>query len=167
MSSNADGSIHHIGVKCRVKWFNQFKGYGFVEMEDAPGDIFLHFSVLDEAGIKKLSNGDIVLCDVDGEGDRQKVISITKILQLNKYEVSGRKPEKITAKIKWFNPAKGFGFAMMESGEDVFIHASLFRKLRKESLEHGSEVTMLVRYTNLGYEAVELLDVIEPTRESE
>ena len=75
MSKSAKKTKCYSGVKCRVKWFNQFKGYGFVEMEDRPGDVFLHFSVLDQAGIKKLNNDDIIICDID-EAEFVKLLNL-------------------------------------------------------------------------------------------
>lgn len=145
-------------VACKVKWFNQFKGYGFVETDDIDGDIFLHFSVLDESGIKKLNNDDIVKCDIESSEKGTKVVKITGILQQNKYEIGdNKKPEKMEAIMKWFNPAKGFGFATLPSGDDVFIHTTLLKKHRVESIEHGTTLKLLVRNTNFGYEAVDIL----------
>lgn len=45
----------------------------------------------------------------------------------------------------------------MKTGEDVFIHASLLEKNRLESIEHGQTITLVVRYTNFGYEAMDLI----------
>lgn len=149
--------IRYSKVKCRIKWFNQFKGYGFVEIENVPGDVFVHFSVLNKAGIDKLSNNDVITCDVE-KGDRGlQVTNVYGIVCLNKYEIADREPELVDAVMKWFNPAKGFGFAQMRTGEDVFIHASLLKKRQIESLEHGQKMKIFVRYTNFGYEAMELI----------
>jgi len=43
----------------RVKWFNDSKGYGFIET-DAGHDVFVHFSAIESAGFKSLSEGDRV-----------------------------------------------------------------------------------------------------------
>lgn len=157
MSENAEKTKYLSEVKCRVKWFNQFKGYGFVEIVGHPGDIFLHFSVLDQSGIQKLSNDDIIICDIEAADRGLKVTKIREIAQLNKYEIADIKPKKIKAVMKWFNPAKGFGFAQMETGEDIFIHASLLKKNHLESIEHGQPLVLLAHFTNFGYEAIEIL----------
>ncbi|MDR2107039.1 MAG: cold shock domain-containing protein [Holosporaceae bacterium] len=59
--------------------------------------------------------------------------------------------------MKWFNPSKGFGFALMESGEDVFIHSSLLKRHKKLEIEPGEEIRMIIRKTNFGYEAVDII----------
>jgi CspA family cold shock protein len=43
----------------RVKWFNNDKGYGFIDFKENE-DIFVHYSAIDKEGYKTLSEGQLV-----------------------------------------------------------------------------------------------------------
>ena len=43
-------------VNGTVKWFNESKGYGFIEQESGP-DVFAHFSAIESEGYKTLAEG--------------------------------------------------------------------------------------------------------------
>ena len=144
-------------VTGKVKWYNQFKGYGFLSVEGIHEDVFLHFSVLNKSGIKNLCNDDIILCNIVKTGKGYQVAAIMELTHSNKYEIAGRAPETVTVTMKWFNPAKGFGFAQLESGEDVFIHSNLLKKHKMTAIEPGTKLSILMHYTNFGYEAIDLL----------
>lgn len=45
--------------KGTVKWFNDAKGFGFIEQEGGP-DVFVHFSAIEMDGFKTLTQGDPV-----------------------------------------------------------------------------------------------------------
>ena len=48
--------------------------------------------------------------------------------------------ERETGTVKWFDNAKGFGFIVRESGDDVFVHFSSIRGEGYRSLEEGQQV---------------------------
>lgn len=47
----------------RVKWFNDSKGFGFLEQENGD-DVFVHFSAINGEGFKTLAEGDSVQFEV-------------------------------------------------------------------------------------------------------
>ncbi len=47
-----------------VKWFNNSKGYGFIEQEDGP-DVFVHHSAINADGFKTLDEGARVTFDIE------------------------------------------------------------------------------------------------------
>jgi len=46
-----------------VKWFNDAKGFGFIEQDNGP-DVFVHFSQIQGDGFKSLAEGDRVRFEV-------------------------------------------------------------------------------------------------------
>lgn len=44
-----------------VKWFNNSKGFGFIEPDEGGDDIFVHYSVIQSDGFKTLKEGQRVL----------------------------------------------------------------------------------------------------------
>ena len=47
-----------------VKWFNDQKGFGFIEQENGP-DVFVHHSAINASGFKSLREGDRVTFEVE------------------------------------------------------------------------------------------------------
>jgi CspA family cold shock protein len=47
-----------------VKWFNEKKGFGFIQQEDGQ-DLFVHYSSIDMPGFKNLAEGDEVSFDIE------------------------------------------------------------------------------------------------------
>ena len=63
--------------KGTVKWFNDAKGYGFIQQDDGP-DVFVHFSAIAGEGYKGLAEGQRVEFDVVGGDKGPKAANVVK-----------------------------------------------------------------------------------------
>jgi CspA family cold shock protein len=48
----------------RVKWFNDSKGFGFIEQPESGKDVFVHFSAIQDEGFKSLKQGQEVSFEI-------------------------------------------------------------------------------------------------------
>ncbi len=48
-----------------VKWFNDKKGYGFIEQSNGSGDIFVHYSSITMSGFRTLAEGEKVSFEIE------------------------------------------------------------------------------------------------------
>ncbi len=58
-----------------VKWFNESKGFGFIEQESGK-DIFVHFSAIQGDGFKTLNDGQSVEFDVTQDEKGEKAVNV-------------------------------------------------------------------------------------------
>ena len=61
-----------------VKWFNDRKGYGFIEQEDGP-DVFVHHSGINAAGFKTLREGERVTFDIEQGNKGPAAVNVTTV----------------------------------------------------------------------------------------
>lgn len=61
----------------KVKWFNNAKGYGFIEKEDG-GDVFVHYSAIQGEGYKTLSEGERVEFEISQGEKGPQAINVLK-----------------------------------------------------------------------------------------
>ncbi len=50
-----------------VKWFDEIKGYGFIQPDDGGKDVFVHISAVQQAGLRGLAEGQKVTFDVEND----------------------------------------------------------------------------------------------------
>ena len=172
----ADASNHQT-VACRVKWFDPKKGFGFLVPEGGGSDILLHANVLSATGRSTLADGVLVEAEIvesDGRwqaqsivaihaGDSQTVPSLTQFATLD--------PEALRAlpyqpaRVKWYDPAKGIGFAnVFGMDDDVFLHVEVLRAAGIASLETGEAVALRTVQGDRGWMAVAVTDWLGFTR---
>ncbi len=60
-----------------VKWFNDAKGFGFIEQDNGP-DVFVHFSAIQGEGFKSLQEGDRVRFEVTQGQRGPQASNVTK-----------------------------------------------------------------------------------------
>ena len=68
-------------MKGKVKWFNDSKGYGFIEggKEGSEDDVFVHYSAIQGNGFKTLKEGEDVEFELEDTERGKKAINVVKI----------------------------------------------------------------------------------------
>lgn len=69
--------------------------------------------------------------------------------------------ERFIGTVKWFNPAKGYGFIGRENGEDVFVHFSAIEMQGYRQLKEGQKVEFSVEKGPKGLQAANVTPVEE------
>jgi cold shock protein len=154
-----------------VKWFNPEKGFGFVELADGAGDVFLHIAVLDAAGYETVEPGTKLSVQIGWGQKGRQISAVLGVDTSTAVEPRGKARTPFGGRqradaasaldaegtVKWFNPAKGFGFVACDDGEkDVFVHISVVERAGLRELAEGQRLSMKIVKTPKGREAISL-----------
>ena len=63
----------------KVKFFNTFKGFGFIEPQDGGKDIFIHVSEVENSGLRSLHEGEKVTFETEETKGKTSAIKIKRI----------------------------------------------------------------------------------------
>lgn len=162
----AEGEILVIG---RMKWFDPGRGFGFLVDDEGGQDVLVHGNVVRKFGQGSLAEGTRVVVEV-AETDRgrqaTRVVSIdtgsdvtvppiADLCSLSQAELMQLPP--VPARVKWFDRAKGFGFAnIFGKREDVFLHIEVVRHSGFADLIQGEAIGMRVVDGRRGLMAAQL-----------
>lgn len=140
-----------------VKWFDPAKGYGFILNDAGGADILLHANVLRNFGRSSVADHSRVVVQVQST---TRGLQAVEILEVHPPEGDGSPPiEDLDAdiirqldslplqpaRVKWFDKAKGFGFAnIFGHSDDVFIHIEVLRHSGFSDLVLGEAIGLRV-----------------------
>lgn len=154
----------------QVKWFDPTKGFGFVLSEEGGPDILLHANVLRNFGQGSVVDGSAITIVVQ---DTQRGLQATEVLAITPPEAEDSlplrdmvefTPEDIAnkpiepARVKWFDKAKGFGFAnVFGNNDDVFVHVEVLRRSGLSDLQSGEAIGLRMVDGERGRMAIEVI----------
>ncbi len=68
----------------KVKWFNNAKGYGFIEHQPGSRDVFVHYTAIREDGYKTLKEGQVVEFDIADGPRGPQAENVTKMAEMQR-----------------------------------------------------------------------------------
>jgi len=152
-----------------IKWFDPAKGFGFVVADTGGPDILLHANVLRNFGQGSIADGSRVTIEVQKTDRGLQALEIFEIVPPEDDgspvlgDMEHVTPEEIAdmelfpARVKWFDKAKGFGFAnVFGDGRDVFLHIEVLRRSGMADLTTGEAVGLRWIDGDRGLLAVEI-----------
>jgi CspA family cold shock protein len=155
----------------RMKWHDPDKRYGFVELSDGSGDVFLQTTALAGIGMSSLQPGETLEVRV---APGQRGPQVTEVISVDSSTAtppgsrrksfrsrSDLRPTEARVQeigmVKWYNAAKGFGFIVLDdSGKDVFVHASALKRAGIVNLNEGQRVYVGIAEVRKGPEAASI-----------
>ena len=153
----------------RVKWFDPMKGFGFVVADEGGPDILLHANVLRNFGQSSVADGAEIAILVQNTHRGMQAVEVLSIvppveaeappledLAMMSAEKLGALPLE-PARVKWFDKAKGFGFAnVFGKPDDIFVHIEVLRRSGLADLQPGEAVGLKVVDGRRGLMAIQV-----------
>ncbi len=143
-------------VTGHVKWFDPGKGFGFVVADDGGPDILLHANVLRNFGQSSVADAAGIEVSVTETVRGVQAVAVHRIdppeietpplPDLARADLPPMEDVPLEpARVKWFDKAKGFGFAnVFGRPEDVFLHVEVLRRSGLADLQPGEAVSLRV-----------------------
>jgi len=156
-------------VAGHVKWFDATKGFGFVVPDDGGSDILLHANVLRNFGQGSVADGAAIEIEVQTTDRGLQAVRILNIIAMtedvpplrdmaeySQEDISS--VEVVPSRVKWFDKAKGFGFAnVFGNDQDVFVHVDVLRRSGLANLQAGEAVGLRVIDGERGRMAIDVV----------
>lgn len=72
---------------------------------------------------------------------------------------------RVSGHVKWFDPAKGYGFVVSDDGgPDILLHVNVLRNFGQSSVADGAGIEIMTHRTDRGVQAVEIVSIDPPER---
>ena len=159
MQEMTDAENDGARVTGTVKWFDPSKGFGFVVSDQGGPDILLHANVLRNFGQSSVADAagiEVIVQETARGIQAVEVLHIEPPMTFESDEeammAGGEIAEPVDlslplepARVKWFDKAKGFGFAnVFARDEAVFLHIEVLRRSGLADLQPGEAVSLRV-----------------------
>lgn len=139
-----------------VKWFDPTKGFGFVIPQEGGRDILLHANVLRNFGQSSVADGSAITLVAQQTPRGEQAVTVLEISppaeasdapldEISDGEGGGEEGPLEPARVKWFDKAKGFGFAnVFGQDDDIFLHIEILRRSGFSDLQPGEAVSLRI-----------------------
>lgn len=155
MSFDSIGTGDPTTMRGKVKWFDAGKGFGFILPDDGGGDVLLHANVLRAYGQGAVSDGAEIVVMVQQTARGRQAVEVVSIVPppmpptTEMAEIADIDAEMLAslvlepARVKWFDRARGFGFANVFGCEgDVFVHIEVLRRSGFAEVQPGEAICL-------------------------
>lgn len=154
---DADSTQALVVVQGPIKWFDPIKGFGFLADSAGGADVLIHANVLRNFGQSSVAEAAMVVVRAMSTARGRQA---TEVLSIQPPPSDGQAPiadlamlpphqldqlPLLPARVKWFDKAKGFGFAnVFGQRGDVFLHIEVLRHWGFADLVPGEAVGLRI-----------------------